>query len=131
MIHDGQHHQIVDLLKRVNGFHEKDRWVLQRTNDRTSEASKMHAEEAAQFIAWLQERDASMNLMRRKIISYAHQLGWKDAKDPEGKKADYGRINRWMTTYTSCKKPMARQNAGELKTSLDQFEAFWRKEMGK
>lgn len=131
MIHDGQHHQIVNLLKRVNGFHDKDRWVLERTKHRTNEASRMHSEEAALFIAWLQERDASMNQMRRKIISYAHQLGWKDARDPKGLKADYGRIDRWMTTYSAAKKQLGRQNAGELKASLDQFESMWRKEMKK
>lgn len=131
MISTEQQKQIRSLLMKVNGFSKKEEWVGGRTGGRTTQTHEMLAGEAMQMIAWLEDRDGSMNRMRRKVISLAHQLGWKDARDPEGKRADYARINNWMVTYTACKKPMARQSAEELKTSLDQFEAFWGKEVRK
>lgn len=131
MIEDGQRHQIINLLRKVNGFTKKEEWVSGRTGGRTTELKEMLADEGWQFIAWLQERDEAMNRMRRKLISFAHQLGWKDEKDPTGKRADYARINQWMLKYSACKKIMARQTAEQLKASLDQFEAMYGKEMKK
>lgn len=63
------------------------------------------------------------NIMRRKIISMAHELAWKTA----GGKIDMKRIDAWCVKYGYLSKALNKYTLTELPKLVTAFEIFYNK----
>lgn len=97
--------------------------VLQFTNGRTERTSLMLQDEAKELTNALQRMvDDPGDKMRKKIIHYAHLVGWKDASG----KADINALNAWCIRYGMYKKPLNDHNIEELSNLVSQFERVFK-----
>lgn len=81
----------------------------------------MTDQEARELIAYLENSRTTPSpeeRMRRKIISRAHEMGWKT---PEGK-ADIERIDNWCLNYGYLKKKLNQYTYNELPKLVTIFE---------
>ena len=118
---------IVAFMRRTHTMPKKEELVRDYSRTGAERVSQMTERDALALLASLRELDDKMERMRRKVIAIAHQIGWKN---PDGSgKADYKRIDSWMTTYRGCL--MNRMNYEQLYQAVTQFEQMFRNEIKK
>lgn len=91
---------------------------------RTTHVSSLHLEEGKAMIRHLKSRDPQekkAEVMRRKIISMAHEMRWEL---PTGK-ADMKRIDAWMVKSSYLHKKLNQYQYNELPKLISQFEAVY------
>jgi len=94
------------------------------SNGRCTSSKELFMNEAADMIKHLKSLDpeeSKAEKMRRKIISLAHEMGWK-----VDNKADMKRIDNWCTVYGHGKKKLNSYTYKELPTLVSQFEGVYR-----
>lgn len=103
----------------------KEELIYNHTAGRTvsiRELSKIEAEKVIKFLTSqgrVTETPASR--MRRKIISMAHELGWK----VPGGKVNMERLNEWCIKYGYLSKPLNKYRTDELTGLVTQFEKVY------
>jgi len=106
------------LLNRTGLMAEKETLVLAFSNGREKSSKGLTYQEAGALITHLKSLDGS-HKMRRKIISMAHELGWKI---PGTKKIDMEAINEWCKKYGFGKKELNEYTEKELPRLVTQFQ---------
>lgn len=108
------------------------------SNGRETSSKNLTKYEADLMIAHLQTlqkqqpttHDAG-EAMRKKILSYCHQINWTITK-PNGKKiADVNRFNEWAKNYSYLKKKLNEYKYKELPKLVSQFEAVYKSFLNK
>lgn len=113
---------IYAAIHRLGLAGEKETLVAAFSSDRTEKVSELTSTEASQFIQTLLKRDKA-DAMRKKIISMAHQLWWRD----DAGKADLKRIDAWCENYGAFKKKLNEHSINELPKLVTQFERFYKR----
>lgn len=106
------------LLNRTGLMEEKETLVLSFSGGREKSSRGLTYQEAGALITHLKSLDGS-HKMRRKIISMAHELGWKI---PGTKKINMEAINTWCKTYGYGKKELNEYTEQELPKLVTQFQ---------
>lgn len=119
-IQENQRRRLFALLQKAGLTGERSHIVYQETNGRTSSTKELTTVEAANMIKWLQkvapidQKKASIDTMKRKLLAQFHQMGWYKA-DSSGvwviggngqPRLDYDRINAWCIKYSPAKKSL-------------------------
>ena len=101
----------------------------QFSQGRTASVMALTDDELARAVQVLQPQSpkAKGDRMRKKIISMAHELGWRNA---EGR-ADMARINRWCEQYGYLHKPLNAYQLHELPHLVTCFEEMYLKHLRK
>lgn len=108
----------------------KSELVRQFSNGRTVTSKELSVGEAKALIKHLSsikmvnQPDASK--MVRKIMYYAHLLGWTKFNKAGRKVADGKRIDEWMLNYSYLHKKLSAYSYSEMPKLVSQFEAFYK-----
>lgn len=114
------------LLSKQGLKDEKRSIVLSFTAGRTDSVKEMRNEEAAALIGHLKSMDPeekSADKMRNKILSMAHEMGWRI---PGTTKVDMNHINGWMRSKSYLKKDLDTYRYAELPKLVSQFEEVYK-----
>ncbi len=119
--------QLNGLLTSTGLTSQKASLVLGFTGGRSESRAALTDAEALEMIAWLKTQgnnnDDAANKMRRKIISYAHQLHWYL---PNTQTVDMARIDGWCTTYGYGHKKLNDYTYNELPKLVSQFRLVFK-----
>lgn len=99
----------------------KEAMVLGFSNNRSTSSRDLYLLEAKAMIRHLKELDPeekAAEVMRRKIISRAHEMGWKK---PDGA-IDMKRLDDWCIKYSYLKKKINQYQYKELPMLVTIFE---------
>jgi len=118
-----KHRKAMALMmgKRLMRQDDKENVILSWTNGRTTSLRQMSNDELDDLIDWLARpttRHSRTEKMRRKLIHYAHLMGWQTV----GGDADMTRLNNWCTKYGRYHKPLNDHTLAELPHLISQFE---------
>lgn len=120
--------QLKCIAVLMNNMHivgdDKDIMLLGFTSGRSSSRKDLTFHEAADLIKHLKQTDPNApasEKMRKKIISMAHELHWKQADS----KADMKRIDDWCKKYGYKHKSLDNYSYHELPTLVSQFEKMY------
>ncbi len=95
------------------------------SRNRASEVGELNTREANVLIqALLAELNAKpdpCDVMRKKLLHFAHEMGWK-----QGSSADVERVDNWCQYFGRFHKPLMEHDATELAALVTQFEAVYR-----
>jgi hypothetical protein len=117
---------IYALLGDNNLREEKENIVSGFTGGRTSSVRQMFYKEAAALIGHLKSmdnRDASANKMRNKILSRAHEMNWRK---PGTTSIDMDHVNNWMISKSYLNKKLDDYTYDELPKLVSQFEEVYK-----
>lgn len=107
---------------------ESEEMALTYSDGRTTHISSLYSGEARELIqhlsASLNEPETPRERMKRKILSMAHELGWKFRG-----KVDLRRVNGWCEKYGYLAKPLKAYTESELPALVTQFEKMYAKEL--
>lgn len=107
--------------------------LLGFSDGRTEHVSELEHDEAAELIRFLQKKKfaldrkaadphaASVDKMKRKIISMAHEMNWKT---PAGR-IDMKKVNGWCVKYGHQHKALDRYTYAELPALINQFQNMY------
>lgn len=118
------------LLSKCNLRAQKANVLLGFSDGRTEHVNELEEKEAAELITFLQRKARDMDRtpralwtdrMKRKIISMAHELGWKL---PNGK-INMKSVNGWCVKYGYLHKRLDEYKYRELHTLVQQFEQMY------
>lgn len=101
---------------------------------RTESSKDLLFEEAVLMIRHLEQTDpnyAAIEKMRRKVLYYAHQMGWQKASASGKLRVDMQRVDEWCKTYSYLKKPLNNYTYKELPKLLSQIEAVYKSVLNK
>ena len=105
---------------------DKEVMVAGFSGGRECSSKFLTSDEANAMIRHLQQllgnKDDKANNMRRKMISYAHQLHWHL---PGTQKPDMPRLNAWCKQYGYLHKPLNEYTYKELPKLVSQFKAVF------
>lgn len=94
---------------------------------RTESSRDLYYEEAVAVIKHLKETDpnaAAADKMRKKMLYFAHEMGWKKLKN--GKLvADIQRIDNWCLQFGYIKRKLDNYSYQELPKLVSQFQAVY------
>lgn len=102
--------------------------IANYTAGRSNSCSDMTMEEARTLIAALKQMEKKdpnaekCDVMRKKIISMGHEMGWKT----EEGKIKMEQINGWCKKYGYLKKKLDEYTYEELPRLVSQFEAMYK-----
>jgi len=99
-------------------FHVRRSIIQKFTGQRTGSLYHMEALELDRMIEWLEERNESMNKIRRKCYHLTGQRGWVN---PNGK-PDMDRLDQFLLKHGAIKKKLNEQNYDELMGTVNQME---------
>lgn len=114
------------LLAKQSLKDEKRSIVKSFTAGRTDSVKEMKNEEAAALIGHLKSLDPeekSADKMRNKILSMAHEMGWRK---PGTDRIDMGHVNGWMRAKSYLKKDLDDYRYNELPKLVSQFEEVYK-----
>lgn len=107
---------------------DSEEMALTYSDGRTTHISGLYGGEAAELIQYLSaslnEPETPKERMKRKILSMAHELGWKFRG-----KVDLRRVNGWCEKYGYLGKPLKAYTESELPALVTQFEKMYAKEL--
>jgi hypothetical protein len=118
------------LLNKQGLKDEKDNIVSGFTAGRTTSSRAMHYDEAAALIGHLKQLDpeqASSDKMRNKILSQAHEMGWRIQGTD---RIDMDHVNNWMLSKSYLKKKLDDYKHNELPKLVSQFEEVYKSYLG-
>jgi hypothetical protein len=126
LINGEQLKAIHTLLGKAGLKDEKDSIIYSFTEGRTTSSKKMMRVEAKNLITHLKSQDPATKAaekMRNKIISLAHEMGWRI---PNTDKIDIAHINNWCLTRGHVKKKLDDYTSKELTVIVTQFEQVYK-----
>ena len=107
------------LLVKAGAAEYKEDIILSHTGGRTAHISEMTYAECQDVVKTLQPMAPGYknekDLMRRKILSIAHELNWEL---PGTGYVDMRRVNDWCLKYTGAKKPFNALSVQELNKAV-------------
>ena len=106
------------LLNSTGLVPQKKNLIMGFTGGRSDSSKDLTYQEAGALITYLKSQDAA-HKMRRKIISMAHEMGWKI---PGTNKIDMNAINEWCKKYGFGHKLLNEYKEAELPKLVTQFE---------
>lgn len=117
------------LLNRlnINTAEDKEQLAWQYSEGRTTSTSELKIGEYNQLLKDLQNtagKNDAANIMRRKIISRAHEMSWTIEVDGIIK-ADIDRINNWCLKFGYLHKPLNSYSQKELPALVSQFDKVY------
>ena len=124
--------KLIDALNAADQYGRRHDYAFRHSQGRTESTKELTETEAWAVMQELKQRfgiDLSdkMDRMRKKIISYAHQMGWQ-----RGVKADMARINKWCVEMGPFKKPLNdHKEQKELATLVSVFEKIYKQYLNK
>lgn len=116
------------LLNKLGLMPQKNNIVEGISNGRTSSLKELNHAESIALIKWLKQQDPEeqkAEKMRRKIISIAHQLGWKQtyiSANTMSQKVDMQALDNWCITFSYLHKKLNQYQYKELPTLVSQFQ---------
>lgn len=119
------------MLTKLKLADQKANLVLGFTGGRTEHSSEMSRAEAADFIKYLKSQDPdeqACDRMRKKIISMAHQCGYRI---PGTEKVDTQRLDDWCRKYGQYHRPLNSHSKEELTRLVTQFENVYKSYLNK
>ncbi len=129
--------KIKTLMSRKKLLDYSEDMALSYSEGRTTHISELHYREALGLILYLEdppetspkgsELHTSKAKMQRKILSMAHEMGWKTPAS--GGKIDMSRVNNWCEQYGHRHKPLNLYTAAELPQLVTQFEQMYKKRL--
>lgn len=99
--------------------------IKKYTGGRADSTKDMTREEAGALIGYLKSLDPNekkSDVMRKKVISMAHEMGWRD----EYGKIKMDQVNGWCRKYSYLKKRLDEYSYEELPMLVTQFEAVYK-----
>lgn len=114
------------LLNKLHLTAKKEEILRIFSNCRTGSCKELSSYEANAIILHLKSLDpeeVGAEKMRRKIISMAHEMGWRI---PGTRKADMQRIDAWMVKSSYLHKKINQYRYAELPKLVTQFEAVYK-----
>ncbi len=118
--------QLNGLLTSAGLTAQKNDLVLGFTNGRSESRADLSDAEASEMIQYLEKviggHSEASNKMRRRIISYAHQMHWHLA---DTQAVDIKRLNNWCEKYGYLHKPLNNYSYDELPKLVSQFKAVF------
>ncbi|WP_437918426.1 hypothetical protein [Sphingobacterium sp. LRF_L2] len=107
----------------------KEELIYLYTDGRTTRIRDLHSNEASQVIQALTTGRAYVvtksQKMRRKILSMAHEMGWK----LDNGKIDMDSVNRWCIGYGYLSKPLDEYREHELPDLVTAFTKMYLKHL--
>ncbi|MGB0870339.1 MAG: hypothetical protein ACPGSD_12145 [Flavobacteriales bacterium] len=125
MITKKQIKTIHTLLNRFDLMDNKVHFINQLTNGRTQSTRELTYKEAELLLDYLRDYDGSQEL-RRKIFSLGYQMGMIYGDTPEDLKLNAVKIDKFLKTRGTVKKPLNELTVDELKKVIRQFQAMKR-----
>lgn len=95
--------------------------ALGASNFRTNDPKELSVKEMSELIGSLTTEDKA-TVMRKKIFSLAHSIGWSKFDAEDELVPDYDRINAWMLQYSYMHKALGHYSEIELVKLVNQFE---------
>lgn len=114
------------LISKLRLKERKEEMVLGFTSGRSGSSKDLTSEEANAMIRHLKQLDpeeVKAEKMRRKIISMAHEMGWKVAGNT---RADMQRIDAWCVKFGYKHKKLNQYLPNEMPALVTQFEAVYK-----
>jgi len=102
--------------------------ALGASGNRTNDPKELSTKEMSALISNLTTDDAA-TIMRRKIFSLAHTIGWSKFDAEDELIPDYDHINGWMMQYSYLHKPLGHYSEAELPKLITQFEEMVKSEL--
>lgn len=122
----------IHTLLSKQGLKDDKRSIISSfTAGRTDSVKEMKNDEAAALIGHLKSMDPeekSADKMRNKIISMAHEMGWRL---PDTTKIDMKHVNGWMRSKSYLKKDLDAYRYNELPKLVSQFEEVYKSYLNK
>jgi hypothetical protein len=116
------------LLREAGLWEDREDALLQLTNGRTGSLRELTAEEANKLIQLLRSpREKARDTMRKKLLSYAHQLRWWQEGRPGY--VDLEKVDNWCQHYGIYKKKLNEYTMKELAEVVSQFEQMYKKKL--
>jgi hypothetical protein len=114
------------LLNKQGLKDDKDSIVQSFTAGRTTSSREMYHDEAAALIGHLKSldpQDTASDKMRNKIISMAHEMGWRI----QGTESiDMQHVNGWCVAHSYLKKKLDDYKYAELPKLVTQFTEVYK-----
>ena len=126
MITEKQLKKIHTLLGKVGLRDDKEAIISHFTTGRTTSSRQMMKDEAAALISHLTKFDGkeeSCEKMRSKILSYAHEMGWRLSGSD---RIDMPHVNNWCLKNSYLKKKLDDYTHDELPKLVTQFETVYK-----
>jgi len=122
--------QLIKALNDANQYGRRHDYAYRASNGRTESTKELTEREAQIVVAELDKnygtRDEA-DVMRKKIISFAHQMYW----ELPGGKADMKRINEWCVNKGPYKKKLNDHTTKELAVLVSVFEKIYKEFINK
>ena len=121
-----QNKAVYALLNKTGLLPQKENIVAGISDGRTTSTRELTPQEAIDLIKYLKNQDQSeiaADVMRKKIISLAHEMGWHVAGT---RKADMRRIDEWCKKFGYGKKSLDNYHYNELPKLVSQFESVYK-----
>lgn len=113
------------IMSKLAHFTEEDKEMLcmETSGGRTNSLSRLTPQEGREvcFILQRQLPKPINSPMKRKIISRALDLGWKNKQG----KIDMKRLDGWCIKYGAFKKPLDKHSDKELQMVVTAFDKFY------
>lgn len=127
--------QLHALLNQAGLSSQKTALVLSFSNGRSESSKDLTNFETRQLIAYLQglpnaEQEAA-NRMRRKMLSYCHEMHWTVTNVYGKKIADVQRLDGWCEKFGYLHKKLNAYSHAELPKLVSQFERVYKDYLNK
>lgn len=136
-----QNKMLHGLLNKTGLMADKASIVSGITKGRSESSKELSFDEARLMITWLKQQPIplrqaqggilrqaqydSANLMRRKIISMAHEIGWHNLVNGKWQ-IDMRSLNNWCLQHSYLKKELNKYTTDELPKLVSQFERVYK-----
>lgn len=114
------------LINKAGLGKQKEDLVWSFSSERTVHLSELDQKETEEIVKYLRgltgQIDNPSDKMRRKILSFAHELHWEL---PDGR-VDMSRLNNWLLKYSPSKKPLDVLSSSELVVVVSQLESVYK-----
>lgn len=121
---------MIKLLNATDQYTRRHDYAYRHSAERTESTKDLYDNEMLAVIDELEREfgvEDKCDEMRKKIISYAHQMFWQ----LPGEKADMARIERWCVEQGPYKKGLNKHDITELPKLVSVFEKVYKHYMSK
>ncbi len=127
--------QLHALLNQTGLSGQKANLIHSFTNGRSTSSKDMSNLECHQLIAYLQglpnDEQEAANRMRRKMLSYCHEMHWTVTNVYGKKIADVQRLDGWCEKFGYLHKKLNAYSHAELPKLVSQFERVYKDYLNK
>ena len=121
------------MISKLHLRGSKEDLIAGASQQRTTSVVELTSEEAKSLIQYLKSQDpeeVKAEVMRKKIISMAHEMGWhlpnsKSQNSNSKPKVDMARLDAWMVKSSILHKKLNQYQYKELPALITQFERVY------